>query len=179
MIARVEVDEGCPAVCAGHACSDLADTGPCHCSSAPCSRHHSTPRPLAAALMSSLFGSSGAARKSNYNKADDAGASREERMNRLKFELREHIRFLAGQSASRRRADWALHCETLAWPRERGRVTSAAVTEFGGEWSSSSGGNAQPQPAWTRRWPAHQSTNAPSSAPTHPPTSLRPLTAPH
>jgi hypothetical protein len=51
--------------------------------------------------MSSFFssgsGSGSGARKSAYNKADEAGASREERMARLKFELREHIRFLAGQ----------------------------------------------------------------------------------
>jgi len=48
-------------------------------------------------FFSSSSGSGSGARKSAYNKADEAGASREERMARLKFELREHIRFLAGQ----------------------------------------------------------------------------------
>lgn len=65
---------------------------------------HSTPRRLQHPAMS-LFSSSSssAARKSAYNKSDDAGASREERMNRLKFELREHIRFLAGTMPRMRR----------------------------------------------------------------------------
>ena len=55
--------------------------------------------------MSSFFSSS-SNRKVAYNKSDDAGASREERMNRLKFELREHIRFLAGQKLNSKEADW-------------------------------------------------------------------------
>ena len=76
--------------------------------------------------MSSLFGSSGAARKSNYNKADDAGASREERMNRLKFELREHIRFLAGQSAN---SGPAVHGETISGPRAVGMANSVSVAD--------------------------------------------------
>jgi hypothetical protein len=56
--------------------------------------------------MSSLFG--GSNRKNAYNKADEAGASREERMNRLKFELREHIRFLAGREIQRDRKELAI-----------------------------------------------------------------------
>lgn len=84
-------------------------------------------RPACARLAMSFFGSSGS-RKSNYNKADEAGVSREERMNRLKFELREHIRFLAGQisgsmrDCSRRRqrirARSVAHCACVSFHRD-------------------------------------------------------------
>lgn len=60
--------------------------------------------------MSSLFGSS-VSRKNAYSKSDDAGASREERMNRLKFELREHIRFLADYELLS--SDWLRMAESL------------------------------------------------------------------
>lgn len=56
----------------------------------------------------SFFGSS-VSRKSHYNKCDEAGVSREERMNRLKFELREHIRFLAGQTHARSNTHKQVH----------------------------------------------------------------------
>jgi len=61
--------------------------------------------------MAASFFNSGATRKGAYNKADDAGASREERMSRLKFELREHIRFLADYDLLS--TDWLRMAESL------------------------------------------------------------------
>jgi len=61
--------------------------------------------------MSSFFGGGAGARKAAYNKADEAGASREERMARLKAELREHIRFLADYDLLS--TDWLRMAESL------------------------------------------------------------------
>jgi len=50
-------------------------------------------------------------RKNNYVKSDDPNISREERMTRLKFELREHIRFLSDYDVMT--TDWLRMAESL------------------------------------------------------------------
>ena len=57
--------------------------------------------------MSGLLG----VRKTTYSKADDAASSREERLTRLKAELREHIRFLSDYELLS--SDWLRMAESM------------------------------------------------------------------
>lgn len=50
-------------------------------------------------------------RKTAYSKSDDATSSREERMSRLKYELREHIRYLSDYQLLN--TDWLRMAESL------------------------------------------------------------------